>query len=265
MNQHELHNYLPFNTQYRNKYEDSCPLFYGELAVADSDFRILTARGPSLCEGSRFALTDANKRFLFKTLTESRRVVLRRRSQIVLVSGELLPAGFYLLLLPEGERNAVAGAMSYLAGMRDMILSAAARKAAEKSVGDEGFSAAEDEMALLDGILRPESGLSFAELCERIAFYAGCHIRFDDSLRRVSLPELRSERIRLTAFLLCIFLILRKVDPDGADLAFDCDGGFSCRVLLRSTLPVSGDLLSALEAVLRHPSFAPFRLEWGVK
>ena len=183
MNQHELHNYLPFNTQYRNKYEDSCPLFYGELAVADSDFRILTARGPSLCEGSRFALTDANKRFLFKTLTESRRVVLRRRSQIVLVSGELLPAGFYLLLLPEGERNAVAGAMSYLAGMRDMILSAAARKAAEKSVGDEGFSAAEDEMALLDGILRPESGLSLAELCERIAFYAGCHIRFDDSPR----------------------------------------------------------------------------------
>ena len=66
MNQHELHNYLPFNTQYRNKYEDCCPLFYGELAVADSDFRILTARGPSLCEGSRFALTDANKRFLFK-------------------------------------------------------------------------------------------------------------------------------------------------------------------------------------------------------
>lgn len=265
MNQHELHNYLPFNTQYRNKYEDSCPLFYGELAVADGDFRILTARGPSLCEGSRFALTDANKRFLFKTLTESRRVVLRRRSQIVLVSGELLPAGFYILLLPEGERNAVAGAMSYLAGMRDMILSAAARKAAEKSVGDEGFSAAEDEMTLLDGVLRPESGLSLAELCERIAFYAGCHIRFDDSLRRVSLPELRSERIRLTAFLLCIFLILRKVDPDGADLAFDCGGGFSCRVLLRSTLPVSGDLLSALEAVLRHPSFAPFRLEWGVK
>ena len=86
MNQHELHNYLPFDTQYRNKYEDSCPLFYGELAVADGDFRILAARGPSLCEGSRFALTDANKRFLFKTLTESRRVVLRRRSQIVLVS-----------------------------------------------------------------------------------------------------------------------------------------------------------------------------------
>ena len=198
MNQHELHNYLPFNTQYRNKYEDSCPLFYGELAVADSDFRILTARGPTLCEGSRFALTDANKRFLFKTLTESRRVVLRRRSQIVLVSGELLPAGFYILLLPEGERNAVAGAMSYLAEMRDMILTAAARKAAEKCVGDEGFSAAEDEMALLDGVLRPESGLSLAELCERIAFYAGCHIRFDDSLRRVSLPELRSERIRLT-------------------------------------------------------------------
>lgn len=114
MNQHELHNYLPFNTQYRNKYEDSCPLFYGELAVADGDFRILTARGPSLCEGSRFALTDANKRFLFKTLTESRRVVLRRRSQIVLVSGELLPAGFYILLLPEGERNAVAGGISAL-------------------------------------------------------------------------------------------------------------------------------------------------------
>ncbi|HBF15827.1 MAG TPA: hypothetical protein DDW30_09180 [Clostridiales bacterium] len=261
MNQNELNNYLPFQMQYRNKHTDACPLFYGDLVLADDSFRILAERGPSFEEGDTFPLTDVNKRFVFKTLTETHRAVLRQRSRIVLISGELLPAELYVILVPNGERNAVAGALSYLAEARGIVLSSAARKAAEKGITDEGVQKAENEMALLDGILRCEAELSLLELCERVAYYAGCHVQFGGALLHAGLPALRSERVRLTAFLLCLFLLLRKTDPDGAELILG-DGGDLRRVLLRSRIPLSEAVGPAYASVLRHPAFAGFELRW---
>lgn len=260
-NPSELNNYLSFVRQYRNKHEASCPLFYGDFAVADGRFRILAARGTAFREGSVFALTNANRRFLSEKLTAERQVVLRQRGRIVLVSGELLSAGLYVLLLPHGDRAEIACAMSCLSETRDMALSAAVRKAAEGNFGDAALPDAEDETALLDGILRPEPEITAAELYGRIASYAGCHVRFDGLSASTALPSLRCERVRLTAYLLCLFLLLRKTDPDGAELVLDRDGGAD-RFLIRSALPVPDELATAPDAFLCHPPFAPFQLEW---
>ena len=45
---YEIHNYLSFRKQQEHKQEKACPLFYGELAVLNSRFRILAARGMTL-------------------------------------------------------------------------------------------------------------------------------------------------------------------------------------------------------------------------
>ncbi len=261
MSQYELNNYLSFNTQYRNKYEKACPLFYADLAIADSEFRILAARGQGFAEGACFALSDVNKRFLFKTLTEKRRVVLRQRSRICVVSGELLPVGLYVLLLPHGDKVSVAGAASYLARTQDIVLSAAVRKLAETCLTEAGFMEAEDETAMLDGILCPESGITMSEFCTRIAYYAGCRIRLDSAMRELRIPHLRCDRVRLTAYLLCVALILRKCDPDGASLSIEGEGA-DCRLTaVCSPLPSEVDC-PELFLALRYPPFSCFRLDW---
>lgn len=264
MSQHKLNlnNFLSFRSLYRNKYEDACPLFYGDLAIADSAFRILAARGQAFHEGSRFILSETNKRFLSKNLTETRRVVLRQRSRLCWASGELLPVGLYVLLLPIGDRVGLAGAASYLSQTRELALTAAARKTAQDCQTEEGVMAAEDEMSLLDGILRPETGITMLELCERVAYYAGCNIRFDRSIRELSVPQLHCERVRLTAFLLCFALILRKRDPDGAFLSIASDGGSRLRLTVVCKPLPAEEFCPELSEALRYPQFADFCVEW---
>lgn len=263
MNQHEINNYLSFKKQYKNKYEDACPLFYGDFALVDGGMRILAARGLTLCEGNVLALTDTNRRFLMKTLSESQRVVLRQRSGLFLIFGELLPAGLYAVLIPHGDKNEVAGAMAYLSQMQPLILAPAVRKLVrEESSTAETCMAAEEETAQIDGILHPEPGLSLAELCERVASYAGCHIQIDRSMPADAEPPAGHDRIRLTGFLLCAFLILRKHEPDGLTVSLLRDGRV-WRMTVRSVFPLSEEMREEVCNGLKHPAFADFELEWA--
>lgn len=262
MNQHEINNYLSFKKQYKNKYEDACPLFYGDFAIVDGRMHILAARGLTFCEGGVFTMTDANRRFLMKTLSENQRVVLRRRSDLFLIIGELLPAGLYAILVPHGDKNEVAGAMAYLAQTKNILLSPAVRKLVrEEDDSAEPCIAAENETAQIDGILHPEPGVLLPELCERIAAYAGCRIEIDWSAFGNPEPLSGREQIRLTGFLLCAFLILRKHEPDGLTVSLRRDG-CGWRMMVGSTFPLSEEMRDEVCNSLDHPAFDGFELEW---
>lgn len=224
MNQHEIQNYLSFQRQQQQKQEDACPLFYGGLAVVDSRFRVLAERGLDPREGREWALSAANLRLLSDQLTARNRVAVRNRSKILLFSGELLPLGLFAVLLPPGAREDAAGVLCYLSGSGGVTVTPSVRKCAAEPDPAE-VMAAENELQLLDTVLRPAADIPLSESCRCVAGYAGCAVRLEnpEAFRR-TVPG--CDRLRLTAFLLCAFLSLRRLDPDGPTLTVrDADTG----------------------------------------
>lgn len=241
MNQHEIQNYLSFQEQQQQKQEDACPLFYGGFAIVDSRFRVLAERGLDPHEGREWGLSAANLRLLSEHLTTRSRVAVRNRSKILLCSGELLSLGMFAVLLPPGTREAAAGVLCYLSGAGSVTVSPSVRKCAQDP-DPADVMAAENELQLLDTVLRPKPDLPLSESCRCIAGYAGCAVRLEDlpAFPR-AVPD--CERIRLTAFLLCAFLSLRRLDPDGPTLACrEAAGGPELVITFRlPDQPVVGD------------------------
>lgn len=217
-NQHEVHNYQSFRKQQEHKHEKACPLFYGDLAVLDSRFRILAARGMTLEQKTELLLPPAGQRFLSGNLSEGTRVAVRHPLGPLVFSGELLPAGLTVALLPIDRTAGVAGAMCYLSGSGRLAVSPQLRKLAPSGNDPDPCMALENEMQLLDTVLRPETGVNAADYCRRVSEYAGCAVRIDADAAGLPLSVSAHDRARIAAFLLCSFLILRKQGLDGADV-----------------------------------------------
>lgn len=193
-------------------------MFYGDLAVLDSRFRILAARGMTLEQETELLLQPAGQRFLSGTLSEGTRVAVRHPLGVLVFSGELLPAGLTVALLPIDRTAGVAGVMCYLSGSGRLAVSPQLRKLAPSGSDPDKCMALEDEMQFLDTVLRPENGVNVPDYCRRVSEYAGCAVRIDADAAELPLSVSAHDRARITAFLLCTFLILRKQGLDGADV-----------------------------------------------
>ena len=238
MKPYEVHNYLSFRRQQRSKQESTCPLFYGDFALLNSRFEVLASRGIHMQEGKRVSLSGVGHRFLSMHLTDRTRVATRDRSGVRIFSGELLPLGVTVTVVPHGELSRNATAMCYLSGHGGILVSPQLRKAVdmgsawEPGVETGVFSdigsldpsceaeclAAENELLQLDAVLRPNGETLLANYCHCVADYAGCCIDLmcADDLR---LSVCGRERGRLTVFLLCAFLAARKTASSGAEVA----------------------------------------------
>lgn len=254
-NQDNLQNYLPFEEQLFQKKKPNCPLFYGDLALLDEQFRVLEYRGPHIKKGERFALSDSERTFLLGNLSEQNRVVIVHNSNLLIVSGEFLSAGLFIAVRPPERTARVACALNLLATDEPILLSQAVMKLATRCDRETDFRDAESELHLLDAVLRPLPAHPITHAYLRtLSNYAGCAVRLTLEPNTV-FPDTNSALSRMIAFLLCTLLSLRRQDPDGPQLSI-CTTQNGLTLELQGQLSPFAKESEPFAYLTRHPAFA---------
>ena len=214
-----LHSYIPESLAFLDKQKDSSRLFFEDCAVIEPAFenRILAARGEGLLlEKSFFDLcgVSASDQSLFQECFHKHpHFLLPAGNDSVLIFSEAFgDTGLLLGLRLHIDAISLRRALFQIGQVDFVCPDSIAAAPLTPQVGDAELSLRLEELFYYTSrILSPKDEGSLWTWCLLIANFAGCR------LERVALPVQsppfsRRDRMRLTFFLLCSFLAMRRKD-----------------------------------------------------
>ena len=263
----EIRAYVPSATYLDQKQESACPRFYEDFAILEpgQNYAVLAARGLTLKPGYNIQLPPSELDFLERNLMHAEIIAVKAEEGILLVFTHLFSvAGLLPVILPHGDSNAVAYAVSCLEANK-IRLSPAVRASASPSKDAETIYAQLCEaLTLCDRVLVPDPDRDFRLHCAHIAHLAGCRANVTDlPIGRYPLHE--GDHARWTAFLLCVFLSLRGDSALGSNLTLDHADrqAFQLRLSHQSEHQRKIPVTDTLYHFLTLPAFSNFVLTNG--
>lgn len=224
-----LNSYLPESLFLIDKKEDHMRLCYESCAVLDpaDGYRVIACRGKGIEINQPFApiasLSRSERDFLDASLGRHNRLFLSNGKEAILLCADLLPAtGLCLAIVPEGNPKAVYRVLHFLG--KDSFVSAPEHAADSLTphVGDDAVYRRMSELfSCLEGIGARSPELFWTRV-RWLSRFAGCRLE-NMSLPRESVTLAAADDARLTVFLLCLFLSLRRKSTDG-DRVELCEG-----------------------------------------
>lgn len=249
-----LNNYIPFSAQQEGKNDPACRIFYEDLAILDTKLNVLAARGLFLHAGDRLALPEEEQRFLYQALGNSTWVALQTHLGILTVHSGLLSVGLLPVLLPHGDADEIAGALTCLAAQDGWSFSPAVCRVADPRNAEAHVLHLQAAKRALEELMPERCNRPLHRQALRIADFAGCRLQIPEPLEIpfFETPHAHAKRI---AFLLCSLLALRSANACGVTLQMT-DHGDTYRLRLQAELPAHGAALTALFPFLGQPPFS---------
>jgi len=268
----DLNSYLPESLLMRDKDQDHIRLSSEACAVLDpfDGYRVIACRGQGLSVGERFlpirSLPPAEQRFLDASLGQREHIFLQNGKLAVLLFSDFLSfTGLCLAILPQGDARAIRRVLHFLG--RDAFRSAPEH--AEESVtphaGDDALCRHMAELFYyLDRIGKPSASVDLRTRVQWLCNFTGIRLR-DTRLPALSVSLTRAEEVRLTVFLLCLFLSLRRKSNHGDAIRVNEEKTLSFSIELHTESELSRKHYELSEAELRAFSslraFREFELE----
>lgn len=226
----QIKSYVPEAFFLEQKDREHMQIFHETFALVDpaNGYRVMAGRGKGIRADLPFAPLDdllrSERDFLERSLASSPHVLLQSGDRAILVFGDLLPAsGLLLVLCPTHGASSLRRALLLLQ-KNDFVCSSAQEK--ESTTPRQSDAAVYEYLRGifydLDRILSPSDSLGIWTRIALIANFAGCAVDVQAlPVKAVSITS--SEALRLSAFLLCLFLSIRAeataVSAAGEDAA----------------------------------------------
>ena len=228
-------------------------------------YRVVAGRGKGICEGEIFEplrkMPKAEREFMERALARHRRIFLQGRDGPILVFGELLAAsGLLLVLCPRFDVLSVRRGLLLLRKNEFACSEKLEEHAPTPRRGDVSVCDCLQEIFYyLDRILLPSKDTALWTSAALIANFAGCRADFG-AMPAESVALLPHDRLRLSAFLLCLFLSMRN-----QSIAASVRGELSESAVSISALPIvpQGESFARSDFFLRLPAFRDISLRMG--
>lgn len=264
-----IKSYIPEDFFTAAKHSQSVRRCFEDLAIVDpaDGYRTVAWRGRADSKGRglqlKKALAASEIDFLERALPICPRVVLvDRNGCAVLVWADLLQsAGVLVVLRPYLPAGRVAVALQQME-RRDFLLSPLlqAQEKPAKTVDTTENGILAEQLYYMDRMMKQDVACGIWAHCVRVANFVGCYLKrvASDTDR---LPISDTDAKRLTAFLLCAFLVLRR--RDGTPIAADTPLSDVPTLLYRTE---QEDLASCPEVLSSHDlSRFPFLKAHGMR
>ena len=212
----DIRSYIPESFFLEQKNRDHMRLCREDLVLVDParNYLVVAGRGKGIREGERFELMERLPReeteFLNSSLGSASLVLLQAKGAALLVFGDLLSAsGLLLILCPRFEATAVRRGLLLLQ-RTDFICSPTLENTAPSPQGSDAAVCEylQDVFYYLDRILSPSHRIGLWTRAALTATFAGCPSEYR-SLPVEDIPLPHPEKLRLTSFLLCLYLSIR--------------------------------------------------------
>ncbi len=211
-----IRNYIPESFFLEKKDRDHMRVCREELVLVDpaQDFRVVAGRGKGIREGEPYGSLDrlpkSDREFLKRSLGNGNRLLLQGKDQAILLFGDLLSAtGLLLIICPQFDAFALRRGLLLLQ-RTDFVCSPSLENTAPSP--QQSDAAVCDYLQAifydLDRILSPSHKIGLWTRTALIANFVGCPSEFR-SLPVEDVPLAPSEKLRPSAFLLCLYLSIR--------------------------------------------------------
>lgn len=211
-----IRNYIPESFFLEKKDRDHMRVCREDVVLIDpaNNFCVVAGRGKEIREGEPYTPLDrlpkSEWNFLKQSLGKGNRLLVQGKNQAILVFGDLLSAtGLLLIVCPHFD--AVALRRGLLLLQRTDFVCSPALENGTPSPQQSDASVCEYLQSIfydLDRILSPSHKIGIWTRAALIANFAGCPSEFR-SLPVEDIPLAPSEKLRLSAFLLCLYLSIR--------------------------------------------------------
>jgi len=259
-----IRSYIPEPLFLNRKDEAHMRLCREDFALVDPacEYRVIAGRGKDVCEGEVFApirsLPKSERDFLERALARHTRIFVQGQEGPILVFGELLTAsGLCLVLCPRFDTESVRRSLSLLQRTEFVFSLGSDEKVPTPRNGDGAVcDYLQEVFYYLDRMLSASDEVRLWTSASLIANFAGCRADFD-AMPSDLVSMLPLDRLRLSAFFLCLFLSVRQ-----EAVAACAKGELSDEeVLIRvSPLAPTKEMHACTYRFLRLPAFADISL-----
>lgn len=265
----KLRSYLPELSFGEHKQESSTRICHEDFIVIDpSDgYRILAARGVALEEGTTLSkawrVTKKELSYLECTLPRHRRVVLSGGNGPILVFGDLLDStGLLFAVRPDWDAQTLLRGLRVL-GIKNVVISPSFAEPNATIPIEPLLNQISELFYYMDRIFDVQNDFQIGLWTRTIliANFAGCRLKCKDM--PIDLPiTSQMERERVTAFLICALLFMRKQSGAVRASGVPEDPTLVCRIELNPEDCGNGRLPDEAQelAVLKLPAFRDFEM-----
>ena len=213
----EIRSYIPEAFFLDQKGEDHMRVCREDFVLVDpaDGYRAIAGRGKDLQIGTGFApilrLSRSERAFLEANLGQNSRFLLRGKKEALLVFGDLLEAsGLLLVLSPRFDAKSLQRGLALLQKGEFLSSGGVTARAPSPRNGDGAVcNYLQEVFYYLDRIFSPTDSLRLWTTASLIANLAGCRADFG-AMPTEAIDLLPLDRLRLSAFLLCLFLSIRE-------------------------------------------------------
>lgn len=264
VNPKQISAYVPQATYLDGKQEDVFPRFYEDLAILDpcQNYEVIASRGFYLKTNRSPAFSPGEQEFLESHQADSKVLAVDTEDGIMLVFQHLFSScGLLPVLLPHFDKRAVAYALHALEHLGILLSPTVLKQVRLHSDTETAYGQLSKSLKLCHNIFYPPEDLDFRLHCAHIAQLAGCKINVTE-LPMGHFPILASDRLRWTAFLLCVFLTVRGDSALGTDIRLEHADRreFSMKLSHTSEYQRKVPITDFLYRFLTIPAFSDFRL-----
>ena len=213
----EIRSYIPEAFFLDQKDEDHMRVCREDLVLVDpaDGYRVVVGRGKEILAGEPFAplvrLSRSERQFLEQSLGRKMRLLLQGKNEPILVFADLLEAsGLLLVICPRFDTENLKRGLALLGKSEFISSNRSEAGAPSPRNGDAAVCKYLQELFYyLDRIFSVSEELRLWTTAALIANLAGCHANFA-AMPTEAVTPLPMDRLRLLAFLLCLFLSMRE-------------------------------------------------------
>lgn len=214
----QLNSYIPETVFMDRKDLEHTRLCLEDCALVNptDHYRVVAARGKEITVGNPFAplfrLSVGENNFLLHALRDQKRIVLMGDAGAILIFSEwVLVTGLLFAVCPKCESRSVCRVLRLL-GKEDFAFSPACLSVSDEPHRSdaEAYRQLSELLYYTDRIFASVNSVPLWTRTRLIANFAGCRAECD-SLCITLPPLLKFDEIRLSAFLMCLFLSSRAI------------------------------------------------------